>query len=303
MKEGKSKYYNDTPEEAFKKFHADYTIRAVITMVIAVVLLMGTFFLYWNWDRQIVSASSASYDYIVPRTVVGLLYMVTLVLIFILGLKLGLTFCMRPTIQLLSILVVDCDPVKMYDIYVIWEQSDKKGKRKDAFLLQKAQCCRYIPERREEGRAYLEQVDFKKKQLATEANRLLNVAAYAKYKNDRIGFDRAKADMEQLVNQYPGNKLQRRSYEKVMQSLVLQELLWDEKDTEARTILQSFLETEDSPLNKVMFHMDLARLDVKEQEYENARTHLEYVITHGNRLPVVAEAKELSEICNRETGN
>lgn len=39
--------------------------------------------------------------------------------------------------------------------------------------------------------------------------------------------------------------------------------------------------------------MELARLNLATEEYENAKQQLEYVITYGNNLPIVAEAKEL----------
>ena len=46
-------------------------------------------------------------------------------------------------------------------------------------------------------------------------------------------------------------------------------------------------------VNQVSFHMYLAKLDLKEQEYTNAKMHLEYVIAHGNTMKAVKEAKEL----------
>lgn len=303
MDELHSEYYNYTPEEAFKKFRTDYRIRATIFMAIVIVLLIGVAVLCNKLYEQIIFDSNAPYIYELSRSALSLLYIVLLVVIVLLGFKIGFPLVMRPSVQLIAILMKDCDPVKMYDIYVIWEQSAKTERQKNTFLLEKAQCCRYIPERWDEGMAYLSQVNFKKKQLDWEAARLFNIAMYAKYKNDRAGFEQAKADMVQLPNQYPGNRIQRKQFEKWMQSLTIQELLWDEKDAEARTMINSILETEVFPLNKVMFRMHLARLDVKAQEYANAKEHLEYVITYGNRLPVVSEAKELLEECKRESDN
>lgn len=300
MGESHSKYYNYTPEEAFKKFRTDYKIRAIIFMVIIVVILIGMLILYENWHKQIIFNLDAPY---LASNVLGLFYILTMAVITFLGIKIGLPLVMRPSVQLLNIFWGDCDPVKMYDIYVIWEQSAKTEKRKDVFLLEKAQCCRFIPERWEEGKAYLEQVDFKKKRMDMEVTRLFNIAAYAKYRNDRTGFEQAKADIEQLSNQYPGNKIQKKNYERTIHLLTIQELLWDGKDAEARTMINSFLETEVIPLNQVMFRMHLARLDMKEQKYENARKNLEYVIDNGNRLPVVPEAMELLEVCKKESDN
>lgn len=53
------------------------------------------------------------------------------------------------------------------------------------------------------------------------------------------------------------------------------------------------LEKENCRLNKVVLRMELARLNLATEEYENAKQQLEYVITYGNNLPIVAEAKEL----------
>lgn len=300
MENTHSKYYNDTPEEAFKKFRKDYKIRAAFFIVIIFVLLIGTCVLAIRLQKQIIFNPNAPYLYEVSRAAFGLLYMLMLVVIGFLGLKIGMPLVMRPSVQLINIFMGDCDPVKMYDIYILWEQLAKTERQKNTFLLEKAQCCRYIPERWEEGMTYLEQVDFKKTQMDWEASRLFNIAAYAKYRNDRAGFEQAKADLEQLPNQFPGIKAQSKQrvhYEKLLQAITVQELLWDEKDAEARTLLNTLLRTEIFPLNKVMFHMYLARLDMKEKAYENAREHLEYVITYGNKLPVVPEAKELLDTC------
>lgn len=289
-------YYNDSPEEAVKK--AIFYIRRnlILSYVICMVLLIGIFYFYSKMDNFLNGVEGVWYG--LGHILFSLLYVAMLLIFLILGLKILLPFSQRPNVQLLLILMGDCDPVKMYEVYSVWEQYDKKGKGKNMFMLQKAQCCRYIPERREEGRTYLEQLDFKKKQLDVEATRLYNIAVYAKYGNDRVGFEKAKAELEQLSNQYPGNKIQKKEYERTLQIVTLQELLWDEKDAEARALLNTFLETEKTPLNKVMLHMHFARLDMKVKDYENAKKHLDYVITYGNKLPVVPEAKELLDTCN-----
>lgn len=107
------------------------------------------------------------------------------------------------------VLYMDCAPVKMLDITNLWEKKDRFRKAKNTFLLLKAQCCIYIPERLEEGLAYLQQINFTKKLLDREAVRLLLFAQYSKKQGDRESFDKAKSDMEQLPALYPGKKYQK----------------------------------------------------------------------------------------------
>lgn len=157
------------------------------------------------------------------------------------------------------------------------------------------QCCKYIPEHLEEGLAYLQQINFRQKLLDREAIRLLLFAQYSRKQGDRESFDKVKTDMEQLPTLYPGNKLQKKNWAKAMRFLELEELVWDGKTEEARTLLYTLLEKEPYQLSKVMFHMQLAQLDIESEEYANAKLHLEYVIAHGNQLASVSKAKEQLE--------
>lgn len=194
------------------------------------------------------------------------------------------------------VLYMDCAPVKMLDITNLWEKKDRFRKAKNTFLLLKAQCCIYIPERLEEGLAYLQQINFTKKLLDREAVRLLLFAQYSKKQGDRESFDKAKSDMEQLPALYPGKKYQKGRWEKAMRFLELEELLWDGQTEEARTLLYALLEKEPYQLRKVVVHMQLAQLDIEAGEYGNAKQHLEYVIAHGNQLVIVSQAKEQLEV-------
>lgn len=230
-----------------------------------------------------------------------LLYIVIMLVICILYSKVVLPIIGRyNSLQLEGVLFMDCDPIKMYDIYNLWEKDDKKGKARNAFLLSKAQCCRYIPERMEEGMEYLSQVKLNKKQMHMESLRLLNVAAYARYKEDRATFDKAKFEMEILCAKTRSKAL-KQDYNRILQFINMYELLWDEKDAQARKLLNHLLlNPKETRINKVRFHMNLALLDRKEKDYENAKLNLEYVVKFGNMLGIVPEAKEFLETCKKE---
>lgn len=173
------------------------------------------------------------------------------------------------------------------------------GKAKHTFLLLKAQCCRFIPGRLEKGLVYLQQVNFTKKYLGWEANRLLLFAQYSKIRGDRESFDKVKSDMEQLPYDYSGNKFRRKSWERTMRLLELEELLWDGKTEEARNRINTLLEQAPNQIGKKRLHMQLAQLDIEAEEYANAKRHLNYVIAYGNQLSIVGEAKECLESINQ----
>lgn len=298
MNEKHSKYYNETPEEAVKKLRVHDIIGKTVSLgiVIAIIFIICHIFL------QIEQYDFFREEQNQPLLVlILLLYIVIMLIILILYSKVVLPIIGRyNSLQLEGVLFMDCDPIKMYDIYNLWEQYDKKGKARNAFLLSKAQCCRFIPERMEEGMEYLSQVKLNKKQMHMESLRLLCVAAYARYKEDRAIFDKAKFEMEILCAKARG-KAMKQDYNRILQFINMYELLWDEKDAQARKLINHLLlNHNETRINKVRFHMNLALLDRKEKDYESAKLNLEYVVKFGNKLGIVPEAKELLEICKKE---
>lgn len=283
MEERNSKYYNLNAQEAMKKFLKRYYIRKSITVFILVVLLC------------FLLLQGITFEYELFRWGVVITCMIAALAIFLLYI-----FLQSIDAKLLQmVLFMDCDPVKMLNIITLWEKRDKMGKAKHTFLLLKAQCCRFIPGRLEEGLAYLQQVNFMKKYLDREANRLLLFAQYSKIRGDRESFDKVKSEMEQLPDVYSGNKFRRKSWERTMRLLELEELLWDGKTGEARNRINTLLEQAPNQIGKVRLHMLLAQLDMEAEEYANAKRHLNYVIAYGNQLSIVGEAKECLESINQ----
>ena len=283
MNTNHSKYFELNPEEAIKKFFKKLYIVRYIAIFFLVLLLC--FYLYGLFKFEDESIQSAMM--LICGIVMLIVVLITFFLIHFLP--------YLESRQLQMVLYMDCAPVKMLDIIRLWEKKDRLGKAKNTFLLFKTQCCIYIPERLEEGLTYLQQINFRQKLLDREAIRLLLFAQYSRKQGDRESFDKVKTDMEQLPTLYPGNKFQKKSWEQAMRLLELEELIWDERTEEARTLLYTLLEKEPYQLSKVMFHMQLAQLDIEAEEYANAKQHLEYVIAHGNQLASVSKAKEQLE--------
>lgn len=274
-----SRYFNLNPEEAMQKFMKRNKLRVGIAMLF-LVLLLCSLLLQGNTSEYTFFWFAIDFARIVALPVILLLYVL---------------LQRADARQLQMVLYMDCDPVKMLDIITLWEKRDRNGKAKNTFLLLKAQCCKYIPERLDEGLACLQQINFTKKQLAQESIQLFLFAQYSKIRGDRESFDRVKIAIERLPALYPGNAYQKSNWEKAMQLVKLEELLWDGKVEEARTLICTLLDKEPYQLSKVGFHMQLAQLDIEAEEYTNARQHLEYVIAHGNQLTSVSEAKEQLE--------
>ncbi|MCM1494466.1 MAG: hypothetical protein NC089_01545 [Bacteroides sp.] len=274
-----SRYFNLNPEEAMQKFMKRNKLRVGIAMLF-LVLLLCSLLLQGNSSEYTFFWFAIDFARIVAMPVILLLYVL---------------LQRADARQLQMVLYMDCDPAKMLDIITLWEKRDRNGKAKNTFLLLKAQCCKYIPERLDEGLACLQQINFTKKQLAQESILLFLFAQYSKIRGDRESFDRVKIAIEQLPALYPGNTYQKSNWEKAMQLVKLEELLWDGKAEEARTLVCTLLDKEPYQLSKVGFHMQLAQLDIEAGEYANAKQHLEYVIAHGNRLTSVSEAKERLE--------
>lgn len=279
MEEKRSKYFELNAEEAVKKFFA--RIHAWRYSSAFFLILLLCFYLYGLFKFE--DESIRSVMRLVFGGVILIIFFMCQILVF------------RESHQLQMVLYMDCAPIKMLDIIRLWEQKDRLGKAKNTFLLLKAQCCIYIPERRNEGLVYLQQINFKQKLLDREAVRLLLFAQYSKKRGDRESFNKVKTDMEQLPTLYPGKKLQKENWERSMRFLEVEELLWDEQTEEARTLLYTLLEKEPYQLSKVRLHMQLAQLDIEAEEHANAKQHLEYVIAHGNQLASVSKAKEQLE--------
>ena len=196
---------------------------------------------------------------------------------------------------LLEILTKDCDPLKLMDIWERMEQKNLRLTRNPDFLRYKALCCLYREERREEGFQYLKQVSYKKKSCAKEMATLNLYASYYFYQNDKNNYLQIVSEFEALPGKYRIHKSLKRLYENVHNNMQLALLLWEEKDSEARKLMEIMLEqNKQHRLNSVMLHMRLAKLDRKAGEQENEANHLQYVIDNGNTLSVVEEAKKLN---------
>ena len=198
--------------------------------------------------------------------------------------------------EFLYILFKDCDPQKMYEAMLLLEPKESKKANKSDIYFYIAQSCLFYEGKLDEGFEYLQKVDYKKKIFSKEVSYYSALANYAYLQNDRDAHNRIKNEFKQLPNQIKKhNKKELKNYKSVENYILLKEYLWDEKDSEARTLLNEMLSQEAFLVNRVSFHMYLAKLDLKEQEYTNAKMRLEYVIAHGNTMKAVKEAKELME--------
>ena len=82
-------------------------------------------------------------------------------------------------------------------------------------------------------------------------------------------------------------------YHQAMEMVQLKELFWDERNEEARGQANKLLQGNIAKCDMVFLHMILAQLDLRENQYEEAKEHLQFVIAHGNTLSAVDEAKRL----------
>lgn len=198
--------------------------------------------------------------------------------------------------EFLYIFFKDCDPQKMYEAMLLLEPKESKKANRSDIYFYIAQSCLFYEGKLDEGFAYLQNVNYNKKVFLKEVNYYGMLANYAYLQKDRAAFDKIKRDFEELPKQIKRHgKAGLTNYKKVGDYFLLKEYLWDEKDKEARQLLNELLSEEMFQINKVSFHMYLARLDLKEQEYVNAKIHLGYVVEYGNTMNVVKEAKELLE--------
>lgn len=206
-------------------------------------------------------------------------------------------------IHIWSILFMECDPEKMLEFISLVEPYKKWGKKRweqarMMYLVRKAQI--YLDLKRpDEGLTYLKQADVPMEEFAAELLRLTMYAYYAYEMQDRAGFDRAKQDMEKLPALKKYNKAELRGYKKQMAFVRMRKLLWDGKKEEARALISSLLQEEmtagGNEMNRVFLHMRLADLDIEDGDQAAAKPHLEYVISHGNTLGVVEDAKKMIE--------
>lgn len=193
IQEKHSIYYNCSAEEVVKKHMRKTRVTGWTSIVILVVLLVYILFQ---------KLTLATWGVLLIEVV---LYLICRSLVYI------------RTIHLQNIFMLDCDPVKMYDVLVLLEQRVKK-KPLHTLCLMKAQCCRSIEGRRAEGLEYLKQVKFKKTNLSNESIRLNEFANYSFLAKDRDSFERVKKDLEQLpemIRKY--NKEKEKTYHKCME--------------------------------------------------------------------------------------
>ncbi len=198
------------------------------------------------------------------------------------------------TDELLYVLFRDCDPQKLYEAIQLIEAKERKKASRNEHYWIIAQCCLFLDEKLDTGFAYLKKINYKKNIFHKELNKYSVLLNYTYLQNDKEAFAQAKKEFLELPNKVQkSNKRDWAVYKSVEQYIQLKEYLWEEKDKDARLLLNEFLSQENFRSNQVTFHMYLARLDVKEQEYTNAKMHLEYVVKHGNTMKAVKEAKEL----------
>ncbi len=267
-------YYNCSAEEALKKHIQKTKAIGWITVVILVMLLVYSI----HQESTLVSCGLLLIGFI--------LFLICWLIVYVQGRHLR------------DVFVLDCDPVKYYAVMDALEKKAKKQHAKSKIFLNKAQCCRQIKGRETEGLEYLKKVQFQKLTMQVEAIRLSEFAHYSVLRKDRASFEMVKKDLEELPKRIRRKyKTEEQLYQQIVDYVTLYELLWDERNGEARELANRLLEQLTTPLNKVGIHMKLAKLDIADGEYINARVHLDYVIAYGNRLSVVDEARELLDKC------
>ncbi|MBP3457582.1 MAG: hypothetical protein J6K58_00040 [Lachnospiraceae bacterium] len=267
-----SKYYQYDAKNAMKHYIKELRIRKGVWIVVCAFLLISLIMILLEQKR------------------VWLFWGIyILIILTMFAYILGQQICFR---KLMNILLLDCDPQKMFEIIAMIEQRDKQGKARNNCAMLKAQCCFYILGREEEGYTYLNKVSFKKKRLGNETRRLLLYANYYKRKKDWQNFELVKKDLLSLPQLIRHKHFEEKDYDVAVQFINLYELQRDGRTQEARTLLNKLLCGNCSMLNRVCFQMCLAELDLMEGEYHNAKQHLEFVIRNGNTLYHVSEAKE-----------
>lgn len=264
-------YYAYTAEEAYRKwkrnllcFNGCMCGISVIMLVIYIVLL--------NADRK--------------ESILVLL--LAIVPIFLMKMNAGMS-----ALRMQEILSVDCDPVKLLQIMEYGEQLGRNKKKSEPNFT-KIQCCRHISGRIEEGFAMLKEYKSPKQTWSSEVFRLNERMNYAFAMKDREAFGRAKDEFVQLPSRLiKPKKTEDSLYHQAMEMVQLKELFWDERNQEARAQANKLLQGNIAKCDMVFLHMILAQLDLRENQYEEAKEHLQFVIAHGNTLSAVDEAKKL----------
>lgn len=265
-------YYNCSAKEAVERHWRKYCLIKFLEIVAVVLICIWTLFSEGNFLIRLVWE---------------------VILIIVAGMIANILIGYNAN-QFIYILFQDCDPQKMYDAMLLLDVKEKKKASKNDHYFHLAQSCLFYEGKLDEGFEYLQKVDYKKKFFSKEVSYYSALANYAYLQNDREAHNRIKNEFKQLPNQIKKhNKMELKTYKSVENYMLLKEYLWDEKDSEARMILNELLSQEVFLVNQVTFHMYLAKLDLKEQEYTNAKMHLKYVIAHGNTMKAVKEAKEL----------
>lgn len=264
-------YYAYTAEEAYRKwkrnllrFNGCMCGISVIMLVIYIVLL--------NADRK--------------ESILVLL--LAIVPIFLMKMNAGMS-----ALRMQEILSVDCDPVKLLQIMEYGELLGRNKKKSEPNFT-KIQCCRHISGRIEEGFAMLKEYKNPKQTWSSEVFRLNELMNYAFAMKDREAFGRAKDEFVQLPSRLiKPKKTEDSLYHQAMEMVQLKELFWDERNQEARAQANKLLQGNIAKCDMVFLHMILAQLDLREKKNDEAKEHLQFVITHGNTLSAVDEAKKL----------
>lgn len=133
-----------------------------------------------------------------------------------------------------------------------------------------------------------------KQTWSSEVFRLNELMNYAFAMKDREAFGRAKDEFVQLPSRLiKPKKTEDSLYHQAMEMVQLKELFWDERNQEARAQANKLLQGNIAKCDMVFLHMILAQLDLREKKNDEAKEHLQFVITHGNTLSAVDEAKKL----------
>lgn len=200
-----------------------------------------------------------------------------------------------------EILLKDCDPVKLLEIYNHLEQKRSKMKRNSMYLAMKAQCCFYRKENWEEGARYLQAIQFKKKTTMHELIRVNLYCTYYSISRQWDGMCQIKQEIDAMQGQLKMNGFQKKIFKRIQDDCESKLLIHDEKFPEARAVVLDLLkENGNLMLNQVILRLRLAKVEKGLGEEQKARECLQFVVEHGNTLSAVDEAKEMLEEIDRQ---
>lgn len=129
MNEIHSKYYNCSADEAMKKFKFNYRLWYVIGIILTLSVLI---WMIWSLGDFVVTRGMANINGdTIDRTadIYWLLQSIGKICLVVVILFVRTIAYHYETAQLKNVLWEDCDPYKMYDILVLWEQFMKKRVR------------------------------------------------------------------------------------------------------------------------------------------------------------------------------